>query len=142
MRPFCLGASQLAIVVAGLLTIASVFCVVFAWDISEWDARVQVKQLEQAFGFTAGTVIVPDAQGGQIEDWGIVAVADGGTFARASVRGGDIPFDYHGYGAQRILYALTRAIAGEPGEFEVVNGADLTTTSNGLRRVEIPPIRR
>ena len=124
---------------AGLLTIASVVCVVCAWEISEWDARVQVKQFEPAFGFTSGTVIVPDGNGGQFESWGIVAVADDGAFARAGVRGGDVPFDHHGFGAQRLLYALIRASKGEPGEFAVLNAADWTRTSNPLRAVAIGP---
>ena len=134
---FSLGTTQLVAVVAGLLTIASVLCLMLAPEISEWDARVQVKQFERAFGFTSGTVLVPDGNGGQFEVWGIVAVAVDGAFARAGVRGGDIPFGHHGFGAERVLYALIRATKGEPGQFEVVNAADWMTTSNAFRAVEI-----
>jgi hypothetical protein len=135
---FSLGTSELASVAAGLLTIGSIFCVTFAPDISEWNARVEVRRLERAFGFTSGIVIVPDRNGGRLETWGIVTVTVGGPFARAGVRGGDVPFDDHGDGANSMLYALTLASGGEIGEFHVANAADWLT-ADGLRSIELPP---
>ena len=141
MGRFCLGSSQFVVLVAGLLGIACVFGIVFAPQLNELHARLKVQQFEQRFGFTTGPVLVPNGAGGHLELWGIAAVAAGGSFDLIGVRAGDVPFEYHGHAAARLLDALRRASAGERGDFEVGNAADWMRPGQSLRHIVIAAVK-
>src|SRR4030095_11275578 len=67
MRRFHLAASQFAVLLAALLAIAWRFSIMFAPERDDPYARLTLRQFEQRFGFTTGSVQVPDGQGGHVE---------------------------------------------------------------------------
>jgi hypothetical protein len=86
-------------------------------------------------------VLVPNGAGGHLELWGIATVAAGGSFDLIGVRAGDVPFEYHGHAAARLLDALRRASAGERADFDVGNAADWMRPGQSLRQIVIAAVK-
>jgi hypothetical protein len=99
--------------------------------------RFMLPQYETRLGFQGGRVPVTWGEG-TFTVYGFVAVHAGGVMARAGVRPGDIPVEYHS-GLADFYSAVQDFDSGDPGQFEVLAKSDWQDWSKRRRIVLVPP---
>lgn len=138
-RLLTLGRRQLAVVAAGVSLVVVVAAVLLYPDLYiQYIRNFGIRQFEAQYAFRTGPVPVRSNSQQTETHWGIVWVAPEGAFARLGVRGGDIPFAYHG-GVTDMYSALKRASLGGASSFQVYNAADAHLGRVALRDVNLPP---
>lgn len=133
-----LGGREFLVIAAMLLGLAGILVIVLWPDVQRAWTRHAIRQREATYGFTAGnipsTVVCPFTG-----MWGIVSVVPQGVFAKAGVRGGDVPVFTHG-GLEAVAYALKESEAGRLATFEVVNCSDPSRQVSHM--IHLPPTRQ
>jgi hypothetical protein len=98
----------------------------------EYLRRYGIPRYGAAYGFVFGQLQAAYPTGQVL--WGFSAVAEGGTFARAGVRQGDVPFDHHGWGEMGLYDVLSNG----QGIFHVFNAVAVPPTNGPVREIRIP----
>jgi len=119
----------------GLALVTSVW-VVWPWPYYFAVERFMLPKYEDRLGFRGGRVTVTWGQE-PFTVYGFVSVQSGGVMARAGVKAGDIPVEYHG-GVGAFYYALQQFDSGDRGEFDVLAQSDWQDWSKRRRIVLLP----
>jgi len=133
-----LGWAQLGVMAAAVALIVAVAAVLLYPPLYlRYIQAIGIRQFETQYEFRSGDVLVTSTGQQPRTEWGIVWVAPAGAFNRLGVRGGDIPFEYHG-GMRDMYVALEQASAGEASSFQVYNAADVHLGRKAVRDIHLP----
>jgi hypothetical protein len=113
-QPIRLGASQLAVLLCGLLALAAI-----AWTVDPYDWKnlyhrdVVIPGMQASHGFTWGAVSFQCRALGSQTYQGVTSVVAGGRFSRLGIRAGDVPSLRHGGGYTALHWAVEAAERGD-----------------------------
>jgi hypothetical protein len=142
-RPIRLGASQLAVVLSGLLVMA-----VVAWALGpfDWDdlyhRDVLIPGMQASHGFTWGAVSFDCRSLAPQTYQGVTSVVPGGRFSRLGIRGGDVPAGRHGRGYRALFSAVQAAELETFTDLEVLNAQDCHDGKQAFRTLALYPAIR
>lgn len=143
LQPIRLGASQLAVVLSGLTTVAVVMWMTAGYEWEDLYYRdVVIPRMQESHGFAWGALSVECPGMAPYTDHGVIDVVPGGRFSRLGLRAGDVPWERHGHAYTVLHFALASTEQGHFTDLDVVNAHDCRRGAERFRTISLHPTVR
>lgn len=135
-----LGVPQFAVVIAGVLTVATV---VWALHPFQWEdlyyRDVAIPRMQKSHGFSWGPVTFQCRGTTTHKFHGVTGVLPGGRLSQLGFRPGDVPFTRHGGGYVVLHHAIRAADEKHFADVDVLNAQDCFEGKQEFRTVALHP---